>query len=99
MSQFAPHIAEQLWQGEGHNDSISDQKWPAFDADKILSQAVTIVVQVNGKVRGQFEAPPEIDEAAALEKAKNIAAVLPWLAGKLIRKAIFVKGRLVNFVV
>ncbi len=99
LSPFAPHIAEELWQNLGNKSLIVERSWPAYDPNKIKDEMVTIVVQVNGKVRGEFSATPDIAESEAIEKAKSLPEIKRWLADKPLKKAIFVKGRLVNFVV
>ena len=99
LSPFAPHIAEELWQNLSHKGLLSSEKWPEFDSTKIVEDVVTIIVQVNGKVRGQFSASLDIAESDAIEKAKTLPEIKKWLENKSIRKEIFVKGRLVNLVV
>jgi leucyl-tRNA synthetase len=99
LSPFAPHIAEELWEALGNKKPLVLEPWPKYDESKLAGQTVTIVVQVNGKVRGQFSSPIDIGEQEALNEAKNLPALQSWLLGKEIRKTVYVKGRLVNFVI
>ncbi len=75
------------------------QRWPAWDAEAAKDDVVTLVVQVNGKVRGKIEVPAGVDEAAARELALADPNVQRHLAGKTIRKVIVAGGALVNIVV
>jgi len=99
LSPFAPHIAEELWSALGHKTPIVLERWPAYDPAKIKEEEVIIVVQVNGKVRGSFKARPGISEDEAKNKALKLSAVEERTSGKTIRKIIFVKDQLLNFVV
>lgn len=98
LSPFAPHMAEELWHKFGNKNSIHTEPWPAYDKRKIADDSVTIVVQINGKVRASFKAPIGISEDEAKEKALSMPEVKKWLNGS-IKKVIFVKGRVLNFVI
>jgi leucyl-tRNA synthetase len=99
LSPFAPHLGEELWQRLGHTSSIAYAPWPAFDEVKLARDVMVIAVQVSGKLRGQIEVAPDTAEPAILAAAQADAKVQSFLAGKPIKKAIYVKGRLVNLVV
>ena len=75
------------------------QSWPEFDPDLATADMITLVVQVNGKVRDKIEAPAGITEATAREMALARPAVQKWLEGAQVRKVIFAGGRLINIVV
>lgn len=98
LSPVAPHVAEELWEKLGHEDTITYEPWPAYDETKLIEDEVEIAVQVMGKVRAKInvskEATKEETEAAALENEKIKAQV----EGKTIRKVIVVPGKLVNIV-
>ncbi|MBI3984153.1 leucine--tRNA ligase [Candidatus Microgenomates bacterium] len=99
IAPFAPHIAEELWQKLGHQDSVHIDHWPKL-AKRFLEQAmVTIVVQVNGKTRGTIEVASQADEPAITKAAKAATNIAQHLVGKQIIKTIYVPGRLVNFVI
>jgi leucyl-tRNA synthetase len=98
LAPFAPHITEELWANLGHKTSIHLEPWPHFDPSTIQADMVTIVVQVNGKVRAEFQAEPAIAEAEATKRAQELAQIKKWLDGKQIKKIIFVPGKLVNIV-
>ena len=95
MAPVAPHLAEELWSARGQDYSIHDQPWPVADAAAAAEEEITLVVQVNGKVRGKFRAPADIDEAHARELALASDAVRRHLPGEPT-KVIYVPGRLIN---
>src|SRR3569623_1623603 len=99
LSPFAPHVAEELWQRLGHRGSIAYQPWPAYDDGKLALDVIPIAVQVNGKMRSQIEVPADAAEAVVLAAAKADEKVQSFIAGKPIKREIYVKGRLVNLVV
>ena len=99
MAPLAPHIAEELWERSGREYSIHLQPWPSYDEDLAAEDEVTLVVQVNGKVRDRIQVPADIAEDAAKELALNSDAVRRHLDGKQPRRIIYVPGRLVNIVV
>jgi leucyl-tRNA synthetase len=97
LAPFAPHIAEELWRELGNKKTIHLGPWPKFDAKKLVADEVTVVVQVNGKVRAQILVPA--GSAEELVRASAEEAVAKWLEGKAVRKAIHVPDRLLNFVI
>ena len=96
LAPFAPHIAEDIWHELGNTETIHRTEWPTYDASKVVTESVTIVVQINGKVRAQIEMPTDSSEVSVRPEAEKAAG--KWLEGKDIKKAIFVPNRLVNFV-
>ena len=99
LSPFAPHLAEEIWQRLGHASTIAFEPWPAHDDAKLARDTMVIGIQVAGRLRGQIEVPVDATEAAIVAAAKVDDAVKPHLAGKPIKREIYVKGRLVNLVV
>jgi leucyl-tRNA synthetase len=99
LSPFAPHHAEEMWAAMGEEYSVHEQAWPGYEETLIQAQEITLIVQVNGKLRDRIDAPADISEAAARELALSSARVRPHLEGKELRKSIYVPGRLVNLVV
>ncbi len=97
LAPFAPHIADELWMLSGKKTSIHLEKWPQYEAAKLLEETATIVVQINGKTRAQVSIPAGADKTAQESAAKG--AIADRLAGKNIIRSIVVPGRLVNFVV
>jgi leucyl-tRNA synthetase len=100
VAPFAPHIAEELWERLGHMQSIfAAPNWPVFDPAKAVESTVTIAVQVNGKLRASIDVPkgaPEVEVVAAARAEENVQR---HLDGATERRVIYVKERLVNFVV
>jgi leucyl-tRNA synthetase len=99
LAPFAPHIAEELWQQLGNDDSVHMQAWPAYDEVYVIEDTMTIAVQVNGKLRGEIKIARHADETSIIDSAKTDERVTAYITGKEIRKSIYVPGRLVNFVV
>jgi len=100
VSPFAPHVAEELWERLGHESSIFDgAHWPTYDEEKARDTVVKIAVQVDGKLRGTVEAEAGAAEEVVVPVARSEENVARWLQGATERRVIFVKNRLVNFVV
>lgn len=99
LAPFAPHMTEELWRELGHIESIHKQSWPEVDEKALVQDEVTVILQVNGKVRGRLQVSAEIS-AAELEKIVLAESVVSeWTADKKIIKVITVPGKLVNLVV
>ena len=99
LAPMAPHITEELWELKGQKFSVHNQEFPSWDDELISTDAKTIVVQINGKVRSQFDIDGTKSEEEVFEIALNNEKVKENIAGKEIIKKIYVKDKLVNFVV
>ena len=99
VSPFAPHLAEELWRRLGHSRSTILESWPDFDPELARAETVTVVFQINGKVRGKLEMEPDATREEIERAALADEAVIRHLDGRTPRKTIVVPGRLVNFVV
>jgi leucyl-tRNA synthetase len=99
LAPFAPHLAEELWERLGYKESIFKQRWPEYDAGLVKDDKVTIVVQVNGRVRGQIELELGLTQEEIVKRAKNQPNIQKWIGGKEVKKEIYVPNHLVNFVV
>jgi leucyl-tRNA synthetase len=99
LAPFAPHIAEELWSRLGHARSLAHAPWPEADASLIAEDVLEIPVQVNGKMRARISVPADADETGVLAIARSDDNVARYLEGKELRRAIYVPGRIVNFVV
>ena len=99
LAPMAPHLAEELWQQSGHNYSIHNQSWPKWDEDLARQEEVTLVIQVNGKLRDRVTVSASITEAESIKLALESERVKPYLSGKELLKKICVPGKLVNLVV
>ncbi len=99
LAPTAPHLAEELWQQTGHKYSIHNQSWPKWDEALAKEEEITLVAQVNGKLRDRIMVPVSISEDEAKEKALASPKVKAHTEGKKIIKTIYVPGRLVNIVV
>jgi leucyl-tRNA synthetase len=98
LAPVAPHISEELWERTGHPYSIHTQSWPKVDEVAAAQDEITLVVQVNGKVRDRITVPSDISEENAKNSALTSELVVKSLDGKQPRQVIYVKGRLVNIV-
>ncbi len=99
MAPFAPHIAEELWQQVGQNDSIHTSHWPEWEESVLLSATKKIVVQVNGKLRAEIEIASDANEEEVIQMAKSDEKVASHLDGQKIKKSVYVPDKLINFVV
>ena len=96
---LAPHITEELWERRGRPYSIHTQPWPSFDEDLARQEEVEIVVQVNGKVRDRLTLPVDASEDEAREAAMALDRVATLVGADGPKKVVYVRGRLLNFVV
>ena len=99
LAPFAPHLTEELWERLGQKPSILQAPWPEFDPAQLVVEQVKLVFQVNGRFRGDELVPVGLAEPEAVDLAMRNARVAPFLAGKIVKKVIFVPGRILNLVV
>ncbi len=96
LSPFVPHFCEELWRKIGNKPSVFYNEWPQFKEEKAKDTLVTLVVQVNGKVRSQMEVESGTNKEDVQERAKK--EVEKWIKEKKVKKTVFVKDKLINFV-
>jgi leucyl-tRNA synthetase len=99
LAPTAPHLAEELWQRTGHDYSIHNQSWPRWDEELAKDEEITLVIQVNGKLRDRIAVAASVTEAEARQLAQESQRVKAHTEGKELLKTIYVPGRLVNLVV
>lgn len=99
LSPYAPHLGEELWHKLGNNESIAYVQWPVVNEDFAKDEEKTIVVMINGKLRGKFKAAPDSSDETLRSAAENNEDAKKFLEGKTIVKCVIVKDKLVNFVV
>ncbi len=99
IAPFAPHMSDELWQQLGHSDSVHRDHWPQLNEQYLVSDTMTIVVQVNGKLRARLEIPADAGKTEIVDQAKADDHVKNFLTGKTIAREIYVPGKLVNLVV
>jgi len=99
LAPFGPMTAEEMWERLGESYSVHNQRWPEYDAELLDRQQVTIVVQVNGRVRERFAAERGMDREQALAAAQALPRVAELLVGKEVRQGFYVQDRLVNLIV
>ena len=99
LAPFAPHMTEELWDKLGHEDSIHLQQWPEFIESALKKEEITIVVQVNGKVRDKIQVSPDIKEDDLKEEALASSKIKKYTDDKEVVKTIVVPQKLINIVV
>ncbi len=98
LAPYTPHIAEEIWQMLGHTSTISNESWPIFDEELTKDDEVTIIVQVNGKLRAKMQMPAGISKEDMEKAAFDNDNIKTHTEGKNIVKVIAVPGKLVNIV-
>ncbi|MCP4908444.1 MAG: leucine--tRNA ligase [bacterium] len=98
LAPMAPHLAEEAWSLLGYSESLAHSAWPVADERLLVDDVITLVVQHNGKKRGEIQVPADVTEEVARERALAIENVQKSLAGREPKKVIVVPGRLVNIV-
>lgn len=99
LAPFAPHISEELWHDLGETDSIHTSTWPVHEEKYLVSDTVTVVVQINGKVRANIEVAAGSDQTTVEKSAKADPKVAGYLEGHKVKKVVFVEGKLISFVI
>ncbi|MDR2094759.1 MAG: leucine--tRNA ligase [Treponema sp.] len=99
IAPYAPHLGEELWRKLGHTESVSQSAWPVYDEKLCVQNEVTIVVQVNGKIRDKFSAAAGTDKAELENRAQALPGMQKWLEGQRIVRIICVQDKLVNIVI
>lgn len=97
LAPFAPHVAEELWQELGKTGSVHKEKWPEYDPSLLETKEVSLVVQVNGKVRGTLVVERGLSEEEISPRAQKL--MVQWLQDKPIKKTIYVADKIINFVI
>ncbi len=95
---FAPHVCEELWEKMGHKELLIRSPWPSFDPDLAKEETVTIVVQVNGKLRDKFNVERDLQEVRIKERALELDRIQNLIGEKKVKKVIYIKNKLVNIV-
>jgi leucyl-tRNA synthetase len=98
VAPFAPHLAEELWEQLGHQESVFDAGWPKYDPELAREQLIDLAVQVQGRMRGTIRVAPDVTQEEALRTARETPSIARFVTGEP-KKVIFVKGRLLNIVV
>jgi leucyl-tRNA synthetase len=99
LHPFAPFITEEMWERIGRTPSVLKTPWPTYDPEKVVDETVTVVFQVNGKLRGKDDFPKDTPDEVLLDSARRYERVMAHTAGKSIVKEIVVPNKLVNIVV
>jgi len=99
LAPTAPHLAEELWSRTGHPYSIHNQPWPEYNEELVKEEEITLVIQINGKLRDKVLVPASISEVEAKELALGRERVKAYIDGKKLTRVIYVPKRVVNIVV
>jgi leucyl-tRNA synthetase len=98
LSPFAPHLCEELWEQLGHQKLLARTPWPSYDPELAVEERVTIVVQVNGKLRDKFEVERDAEEETLEQIALGLEKIRNFLGDSDVKKVICLKNKLVNIV-
>jgi leucyl-tRNA synthetase len=98
INPFAPHVTEEMWENMGFGGMLNEAAWPEFDEAKTVDNTVEIAIQIMGKVRSRITVPTDISAEEAIALAKQDERIAAEIAGKQIKKEIYVPGKLVNIV-
>ena len=96
---ICPHIGEELWSDLGHKGTITFEAWPTYDESKLASESLSLVVQVNGKLRDKLEVPVDATKEEIISKALSLEKIVSYTTGHEVVKTIYVPARLVNIVI
>ena len=99
LSPITPHIAQHLWSQLGNDGSLIDTNWPTVREDALTRDTVTLIVQVNGKLRGRIQVATDADEETVVRMAREEPSVAKFLSGMIEKKAIVVPQKIINLVV
>ncbi len=99
LAPIAPHICEEAWSMFGFNNLVSENDWPKFREDYTVVSTINLPIQINGKLRGTIDVSPNETEEEIIRKALEVNNVKKVMGNKPIRKKIFIKGKIINFVV
>ena len=99
LHPIAPHLTEEWWERLGEKPFLLEAPWPEYDPELATTPRVTLVVQVNGKVRGRLDVERGEGEATAVELARQDSQIRPWIEGREITRSVYVPDRLLNLVV
>ncbi|NQU11145.1 leucine--tRNA ligase, partial [bacterium] len=99
LAPYAPHLAEELWQQLGHPQTLAYEPWPTYDESLLVEATVTVVLQVNGKIRDRITVPKDLPQAELEQAVLANDRVRAHVGAKAVRKVVVVPGKLVNVVV
>jgi len=99
LSPMVPHFSEEIWEALGYEESVLLAPWPSYREDVLVNDQITVVLQVNGKLRSRLTVPADISENKLEEMALTDERIQKFIDGKPVRKTIVVKKKLVNVVV
>jgi leucyl-tRNA synthetase len=99
LGPFVPHLAEELWEKLGHSPSLFSVPWPSYDPKILQTEKVSLVVQVNGKIRSKIEVETDLPEDKIKEIILKDAAIQKWVNGKAVKQWVIIPKKLVNLVV
>ena len=99
LSPMMPHLCGEIWEATGHTQDLSTLSWPEADSAALVRDEITVIIQINGKLRARLNMPPDADQKAMEKAALAEPGVAKFLENTPVRKVIVVPGKLVNIVV
>ena len=98
LSPITPHVCEELWEDLGHTGSVAEQPWPTWKEDALERDVITVVIQINGKLRGKIDVPSSASKEEVEKLALAEQNIVRHLEGLTVRKVVVIPGKLVNVV-
>ena len=98
LAPITPHVCEELWEDLGHARSIDQEPWPVWKEDALQRDVLTVVIQINGKLRGKIEVPASASKEEVEQLALTEQNIVRRLEGLTVRKVVVIPGKLVNVV-
>ena len=98
LAPITPHVCEELWEDLGHARSIDQEPWPVWKEDALQRDVLTVVIQINGKLRGKIEVPASASKEEVEQLALTEQNIVRHLEGLTVRKVVVIPGKLVNVV-
>jgi len=96
---MAPHLAETCWNHLGYTSLLAEQPWPIYDKKLIIKETSIIIIQINGKKRGEIELSTDVEQKEVEQKAFNVENVIKAINNNTIKKIIYIPGKILNVVV
>ncbi|MEK7063276.1 MAG: class I tRNA ligase family protein, partial [Patescibacteria group bacterium] len=97
VAPFAPHVAEELWQGMGNKGSVHLEEWPTYDPAKLVAETVVVAIQVGGKMKGTIQVPRDSSQDEVLNEVRKSEKMAQYMAEKP-SKVIFVANKIINLI-
>tara|TARA_Y100000591_G_C21744905_1_gene651402 strand:- start:850 stop:1182 length:333 start_codon:yes stop_codon:yes gene_type:complete len=99
IEPMVPHLAEECWSVLGNDITLSQVKWPEVNKDFLIKENVNVIIQINGKKRGELEINTNSNEEEVIQKALDLKNISDFTKGKKIKRKIYIPGKILNLVI